>query len=77
MLAKYSFMSKIIFMQKNYPYFMILMYIYMCVCVCMCVFCFSGLVNVPHIYKYSIGPTPKSIEYHLFRQFLKFIELPR
>jgi hypothetical protein len=32
---------------------------------------------VPHIYKYCIGPTPKSVEYHLFRQFLKFTELPR
>jgi hypothetical protein len=38
------------------------------------VFCFSRLVHVPHIYKYSIGPTPKSVEYHLFGQFSKFTE---
>jgi hypothetical protein len=37
-------------------------------------FCFSRLVHVPHIYKYSIGPTTRSVEYHLFRQFLKFTE---
>jgi hypothetical protein len=41
------------------------------------VFCFSRLVHVPHIYKYCIGPMPKSVEYHLFKQFLKFTELSR
>jgi hypothetical protein len=30
-----------------------------------------------HTYIYSIGPTPKSIEYHLVGRFLKFLELPR
>jgi hypothetical protein len=39
-------------------------------------FCFSRLVHVPHIYKHSIGPTSKSIEYHHFRQFPKFMKLP-
>jgi hypothetical protein len=41
------------------------------------VFCFSKLVHVPHIYIYSIGPMPKSVEYQFFGQFLKFLELPR
>jgi hypothetical protein len=41
------------------------------------IFCFSKLVHVPHIYIYSIGPMPKSIEYHLFGQFSKFSEMPR
>jgi hypothetical protein len=30
-----------------------------------------------HTYIYSIGPMPKSVEYHFFGQFLKFLELPR
>jgi hypothetical protein len=30
-----------------------------------------------HIYIYSIGPMPKSIEYRVFGQFLKFLELSR
>jgi hypothetical protein len=30
-----------------------------------------------HTYIYSIGHMPKSIEYHLVEQFLKFLELPR
>jgi hypothetical protein len=30
-----------------------------------------------HTYIYSIGPTPKAIEYHLFDQFLKLSELSR
>jgi hypothetical protein len=70
MLEKYTFMSKILFthfLSMLYdsngfkPYF----------------FCFSKLVHVPHIYIYSIGPAPKSIEYQFFGQFLKFSELPR
>jgi hypothetical protein len=47
----------------------IYIYIYM--------FCSSRLVHVPHTYIYSVGPTPKSVEYHLFGQFLKFTELLR
>jgi hypothetical protein len=35
---------------------------------------FSRLFHVPHTYIYSIGSMPKSVEYHLFGQFLK---LPR
>jgi hypothetical protein len=30
-----------------------------------------------HTYIYSIGPTPKSVEYQFFGQFPKFPELPR
>jgi hypothetical protein len=30
-----------------------------------------------HTYIYSIGPTSKSVEYHLFRQFSKFLKLLR
>jgi hypothetical protein len=30
-----------------------------------------------HTHIYSIGPTPKSFEYYLFGQFLKFLELLR
>jgi hypothetical protein len=30
-----------------------------------------------HTYIYSIGPMPKSVEYHFFGQSLKFLELPR
>jgi hypothetical protein len=36
-------------------------------------FCFSKLVHVPHIYIYSIGPMPKSIEYQFFGQFPKLL----
>jgi hypothetical protein len=35
-------------------------------------FVFQNL-SMCHTYIYSIGPTAKSVEYHLFRQFLKFL----
>jgi hypothetical protein len=34
---------------------------------------FKNCPCATHIYIYSIGPTPKSVEYHLFGQFLKFL----
>jgi hypothetical protein len=34
-------------------------------------------LSMCHTYIYSIGPTPKSVEYQFFGQFLKFPELPR
>jgi hypothetical protein len=39
-------------------------------------FYFSKLIYAPYIYIY-IAPTPKSVEYQFFGQFLKFLKLPR
>jgi hypothetical protein len=63
MLEKYTFMSKILFTQTfiyalRFKWFQVIYF-----------FCFSKLVHVPHIYIYSIGPTPKSVEYQFFGQF--------
>jgi hypothetical protein len=38
------------------------------------IYVFSRPIHVAYIYIYSIGPTPKSIEYHFFGQLTK---LPR
>jgi hypothetical protein len=39
-------------------------------------FVFQNL-SIYHTYIYSIGPTPKSVEYRVFRRFTKLPELPR
>jgi hypothetical protein len=39
-------------------------------------FIFQNL-SMCHTYIYSIGPTPKSVKYQIFGQFLKFLELQR
>jgi hypothetical protein len=33
-------------------------------------------LSMCHTYIYSIGPMPKSVEYHLVGQFPKFLKLP-
>jgi hypothetical protein len=77
--SKTCYALKICFYVKNpiyakfYPCFMIQMvssHIYI-------FFCFSKLVHVPHTYIYFIGPTSKSVEYQIFEQFSKFLELSR
>jgi hypothetical protein len=68
MLEKYTFMSK-----KSYLHKILSMlydsngfkpYIYVL---------FSRLVHMQHIYRYYIGPTPKSVEYQFFGQFPKLL----
>jgi hypothetical protein len=70
MLEEYTFMPKIIFTQNfiHALWFKWFQAIYI-------FFVFQNL-SMCHTYIYSIGPTSKSIEYHLFEQFSKFLELP-
>jgi hypothetical protein len=78
---KYIFMSKILFTQNSIYalWFKWFQAIYIDIYICL------SKLHVPHthththiyIYIYCIGPMPKSVEYHFFRQFLKFSELAR
>jgi hypothetical protein len=70
MLKKYTFMLKILFTQ-NFIHALLFKwfqatYIYS-------IFQKLSMCHT-YIYIYSIGPTPKSVEYHLFGQFLKFLK---